>query len=200
MFPTTVWDVVHAAGADDPAALDAFAREYSAPVTAFIRRRGIPADAAEDLCQDVFVRVLSGGVLAKADARRGTFRSLLCTVSVRVIQDWRRRHREVASEDIELATPEPDFNRDWVVHLTDRALRALKTTSPRAYEVVKGHLAGEKQDRNKLWIARRKLVALIRREIALTCRSRQEMERELATLAPYLRPSSRPGAPPSKKS
>ncbi|HEX6211453.1 MAG TPA: sigma factor [Methylomirabilota bacterium] len=200
MFPTTVWDVVHAAGARDPAALDAFAREYRAPVVAFIRRRGFDADTAEDLCQDVFVRLLAGGVLTKADARRGAFRSLLCTVTVRVIQDWRRRHREVTGEDPDPAAPEPDFNRDWAVYLTERALRALKTTSPRAYEVVQGQLAGEKQDRNKLWIARRKLVSLIRREIAVTCRTREEMERELAVLAPYLRPSAKASLLPEKKS
>lgn len=200
MFPTTVWDVVHAAGAHDPGALEAFARDYRAPVAAFIRRRGFPADQAEDLCQDVFVRLLAGGVLAKADARRGTFRSLLCTVTMRVIQDRRRRHEELTGEDCDPPAPEPDFNRDWAVHLTSLALRALREANPRAYHVVHGHLAGEKQDRNKLWIARRKLVSLIRREIALTCRSREEIEREVAVLSPYLRPSSRAALLSGKKS
>jgi hypothetical protein len=116
-------------------------------------------------------------VLAKADRDRGTFRSLLCTVTIRVIQDWRRRHPELPSTNDEPVAPAPDFDRAWAVHLTERALGALKEVSPRAYEVVLGHLAGVKQDRNKLWIARRKLVALIRREVAV--------------LSPYLRPSSR---------
>lgn len=200
MFPTTVWDVVHAAAARDPGALDEFAREYRAPVLAFIRRRGFTADQAEDLCQDVFVRLLAGGVLAKADRRRGTFRSLLCTVTVRVIQDWRRRQKDMPGEACDLAAPAPDFNRDWAVHLTERALRVLKETSPDACRVVQGHLAGEKQDRNKLWIARRKLVQLVRREIALTCRSREEIEQEVAVLSPYLRPSSRAALLSGKKS
>lgn len=119
MFPTTVWNVVHAAGARDPDALDQFAREYRAPVIAFIRWRGITADVAEDLCHDVFVRVLTGGVLAKADADRGTFRSLLCTVTMRVIQDWRRRHKELPGEDLDPAAPTPDFDRAWALQLTE---------------------------------------------------------------------------------
>jgi len=199
VFPTTVWDVVHAAGARDPGALDEFAREYRAPVLAFIRRRGFAADVAEDLCQDVFVRLITGGVLAKADARRGSFRSLLCTVTIRVIQDWCRRHKDVPAEDVDPAAPVPDFDRGWVLYLTERALRALKRSSPGAYEVVHAHLAGEKPDRNKLWIARRKLVALVRREIVLTCRSREAIEREVAALSPYLRPSSRTSLQPAKK-
>jgi DNA-directed RNA polymerase specialized sigma24 family protein len=191
VFPTTIWDVVHTAGTRDPDALELFASEYRAPVIAFIRRRGVAADAAEDLCHDVFVRVLAGGVLAKADSGRGTFRSLLCTVAARVVQDWRRKQRELPHDDRELAAPAPDFNRAWAVHLTERALRALKRDSPRAYAVVRSHLTGERQDRNKLWIARRKLIALVRREIALTCRTRDEVEREMAVLGPYLRPFSK---------
>ena len=105
MFPTTIWDVVHAAGARDPAALNRLAHEYRAPVLAFIQRRGIAADLAEDLCQDVFVRVLTRGVLTKASADRGTFRSLLCTVTVRVVQDWRRRQKEWPSDELEPAVP-----------------------------------------------------------------------------------------------
>jgi hypothetical protein len=183
VFPTTIWDVVQSAGTSDPDALELFAREYRAPVIAFIQRRGVAADVSEDLCHDVFVRVLTGGVLAKADAGRGTFRSLLCTVAVRVVQDWRRKQRDLPRADRDPAAPAPDFNRAWAVHLTERALRVLKRDNPRAYTVVRDHLNGHKQDRNKLWIARRKL-------IALTCRSRDEVEREMAVLGPYLRPSS----------
>ncbi len=200
LFPTTIWDVVHAAGADEPGALERLAGEYRSPVVAFIRRRGMAPDVAEDLCHDVFIRVLTRGVLAKADAERGTFRSLLCTVTVRVVQDWRRKQRELPGDDRELAVPAPDFDRGWAVHLTERALRALKRDHPRAYAVVRDHLAGRKQDRNKLWIARRKLSSLVRREIAMTCRSRDEVEREMAVLGPYLLPAPKTSGPREKKS
>lgn len=193
MFPTTIWDLVRAAGDGQPAALDALALDYRDPVLAFVRRRGIAGAEAEDLCQEVFVRLLAGGVIGKADVRKGRFRTLLCTVTIRVIQDWTRRQRtrEVSAEGLDVATAAPDFDRLWVRHLLSRALAQLKATSPHAYDVIRSHLAGEKPDRNRLWIARRKLAALMRREIAITCRSPREVQEELAALSPYLRPQGR---------
>lgn len=188
MFPNTIWDVVQAAGGRDPDALDQIASDYRAPVLAFIRSRGIAAELAEDLCHDVFVRLLAGNVLSKADPARGRFRSLLSTVTVRVIQDWSRRQREVPCADLDPEAPAPDFDQAWVLHLTERGLGRLKEQSPRSYEILRRQLSGEKLDRNKLWIARRKLVSLVRREIAVTCRSSREFEQEVAALSPYLRP------------
>lgn len=191
MFPTTVWDVVRAAGGRDPDALDQIAQEYRAPVLAFIRMRGFDASLAEDLCQDVFVRLLAGGVIGKADAQKGSFRSLLCTVTIRVIQDWRRRRHEIPAPEVDVAVEAPSFDRVWVRFLLERALKGLREASPRSYEVMRSHLAGERPDRNKLWIARRKLISLMRREIALTCRSPEDIEDEVAHLSPYLRSSKK---------
>lgn len=189
MFHTTVWEVVHAAGSQDSDAISQIAEEYRTPILAFIRSRGIDGAQAEDLCHDVFVRLLAGGVLAKADADKGRFRTLLCTVTIRVIQDWSRRKREVPSSELDPAAPLPAFDRLWVLHLVERAFQQLKATSPKSYDVLRSHLRGEPPDRNKLWIARGKLASLIRREIAKTCRSPEELEAELASLSPYLRPS-----------
>lgn len=191
MFHTTVWEVVEAAGAEDPDAMSRIAEDYRAPILRFIRSRGVTDLHAEDLCQDVFVRLLAGGVLAKADSARGRFRTLLCTVTIRVIQDWSRKHREVPCNDLDPAAPMPAFDRLWVLHLMERAFEQLKTTSPRSYEVLRSHLRGEELDRNKLWIARQKLSALIRRQVAMTCRTPLELEEELACLSPYLRPPPR---------
>jgi Sigma-70 region 2 len=190
MFHTTVWEVVHAAGDGDEGALATIADEYRAPILAFIRSRGIGAPQAEDLCQDVFVRLLAGDVLAKADPARGRFRTLLCTVTIRVLQDWSRRHREIPFEDLDPASPPPSFDRLWTLHLVERAFAQLKATSPRSYEVLKDHLGGQAPHRNKLWIARRKLAALVRQQIAMTCRTTAELEAELASLSPYLRPGN----------
>lgn len=189
-----MWDLVRAAGQGQPAALETFAMEYRGPVLAFIRRHGIDGTEAEDLCQDVFVRLLAGGVIGKADARKGRFRTLLCTVAIRVIQDRnrRRRPRELPAAELDVATTATDFDRLWVRHLLGRALAQLKARSPQAYDVIRGHLAEERPERNKLWIARRKLAALMRREIAITCRSPREVEEEIAALSPYLRPAKRP--------
>ncbi|MHC4134575.1 MAG: RNA polymerase sigma factor [Planctomycetota bacterium] len=190
MFPTTVWDLVHDAGARDPEALERFARDYRPPVLDYVRRR-VPAADGEDICQDVFVRLLAGGVLAKADAEKGSFRSLLRTITQRAVIDWHRRRRQAPQIEIEPAAPEPDFDRAWALHLTERALERLKQQSEGYHGVLAGHLSGEKQDRSKLWIARRKLKGLIRHEIALTCRSTDEIEEEYALLAPYLRPAKK---------
>jgi hypothetical protein len=128
-------------------------------------------------------------VLAKADPVRGRFRSLLCTVTIRVMQDWSRRHREIpAADDLDPAAPMPSFDRLWTLYLVERAFARLKETSPASYEALRDHLGGQAPTRNKLWIARSKLSALIRHEISLTCRTPQELEAEVAALAPYLRP------------
>lgn len=190
MFPTTVWDLVREAGAADPEALERLAGDYRPPVLDYIRRR-VPAADGEDICQDVFVRLLAGGVLARADAEKGSFRSLVRTITQRVIIDWHRKRRRVLQIEIEPAAPEPDFDRAWALHLTERALGRLRQQSEGYFDVLTGHLAGEKQNRSKLWIARRKLKGLIRHEIALTCRSPGEIEEELALLAPYLRPAKK---------
>jgi RNA polymerase sigma factor (sigma-70 family) len=189
VFPTTVWEDVEAAGESDPDALERLAQQYRPAILAFIRRRGIIDSAAEDLCQEVFVRLIAGKVLAKADSARGRFRSLLCTVTVRVIQDWSRRRTDVPCADLDPEALAPDFDRVWVLHMIERAFKRLQETSPRSYEVLSGHLAGQDPDRNKLWIARGKLVALIRREISVTCRSAREIEEEVLQLSPYLRPA-----------
>jgi len=190
VFPTTVWEDVEAAGGSDPDALERIAQQYRPAILAFIRRRGIGDGAAEDLCQEVFVRLIAGKVLAKADSARGRFRSLVCTVTVRVIQDWGRKRPDVPCADIDPEALAPDFDRVWVLHMVERALKRLQESSPRSYDVLSGHLAGQEPDRNKLWIARGKLIALIRREIAVTCRSATEIDEEVLQLSPYLRPAS----------
>ncbi len=119
MFPTTVWTVIQEAGDQDPQALESFASHYRTAVLNYIRGRGLEPGDAEDLCQDVFVRVFKGKVLAKADAAKGRFRGLLLTVVRRVIQDWLRRRRPAVSlEEFDPADRDPDFDRVWVLHMT----------------------------------------------------------------------------------
>ncbi len=52
---------------------------YWYPIYAFIRRNGHDADAALDLTQDYFTRLLETDVLASADHRLGRFRAFLRT-------------------------------------------------------------------------------------------------------------------------
>jgi len=193
MFPTTLWTCIHRAGEDDGESLRAFAEHYRAPVLAYVRSRGFDAQTSEDLCQDVFVRLLSGGVLGKADPARGRFRSLLLTVTTRVIQDHLRRDhlrrpRALPADALEDPGPAPDFDRAWAWHVTERALGRLRARGSPYHEVLVDHLEGRATSRNRLWLARRKLSAAVRAEVAATCASPEDFEEELAYLARFLRP------------
>ena len=186
MFPTTIWTTIRQAGAHDSEALEDFARRYRQPVLEYIRKRGFGGSDAEDLCQDVFVRVFAGGVLAKADKDRGRFRSLLLAVTTHVIQDRLRKSREVRMQDLDPPQEQAEFDQGWAWHLTERALERLREQGSPYYGVLKDHLAGRRQDRNKLWIARSKLAALVRREVAFTCATHADFDEELAYLSRYL--------------
>lgn len=193
MFPTTVWTVIRQAGEADDAALEHFAREYRSPVLAFLRQRGYGEGDAEDLCQDVFLRVLRGGVLSKADRGRGRFRSLLLSVARHAALDRERKQREFAEPELEEQlvdedATDPEFDREWVLLLSQRALARLEAEGSPYHAVLRGHLDGVSQDRNKLWIARKKLRELLKHEVALTCDSPTAIEAELEYLSQYLAP------------
>ena len=190
VFPTTIWTRIGEAGAEDESALEDFAVRYRPAVLEFIQRRGFSGNAADDLCQDVFLRVLRGGVLAKADPGRGRFRSLLATITMHVLHDHLRKRREVPSLLPDVAAAPEDFDHAWALNLTARALDQLREQGSPYFDVLTAHLAGNKPSRNRLWIARRKLAALIRQEIAKTCATPADAEEELAHLRPYLRPPS----------
>jgi RNA polymerase sigma factor (sigma-70 family) len=190
MFPTTIWTNIGHAAADDPVALDRFARRYRPAVLGYIRGRGFAPAAAEDLCQEVFLRVLRGGVLAKARPDRGRFRSLILAVTTHVILDDRRKRRETPRAEIDEAAETEAFDHDWALHLAERALEQLRAEGSPYYAVLADHLTGRPQPRNKLWIARQKLAAHIRHEVAMTCASREDYEAELTYLARYLQPAA----------
>jgi hypothetical protein len=191
-FPTTIWTTIQAAGEHDREALERFAARYRQPVLRFVRRKGFNGHDAEDVCQDVFVRVLAGDVLSRADSSRGKFRSLLLAVTQHVILDRWRKKSPVATGviEVEVGDPEPEFDREWILTLAERAFAQLRESGSPYYRVLRDHLEGKRHTRNKLWIARQKLIALIRREVAFTCSSRGEVEEELVYLSRYLRPAS----------
>ena len=135
MFQTTIWTTIRQAGAQDHNALDRFADQYRLPVLRFIRYRGFNETDAEDICQDVFVRILAGDVLAKADKARGRFRSLILSVANHTILDRRRKKKDKPVEKIEIADREPDFDREWVLHMAERGLQKLRDEGSVYYDV-----------------------------------------------------------------
>jgi hypothetical protein len=76
-FPTTFWGRIQSARGGDDRALDQVLGRYRGPIVAFLRRRGVREDAAEDLCQEVLLRVSRAAFLEKVNPARGRFRSLL---------------------------------------------------------------------------------------------------------------------------
>ena len=79
-FPTTRWSRV-IRGAIRPTravgVLEDLCHDYWFPLYAFVRRRGLSADEAEDIVQGFLADLLERGDLVKLDQSKGRFRSFL---------------------------------------------------------------------------------------------------------------------------
>src|SRR5262249_62238445 len=94
-FCTTYWRAVLGAGhlqtPQGAAALESLCRADWRPVNAHVRRQGHDVEAARDLTQEFFARLLEGNWLSPADPQRGRFRSfLLRCLSRFLVDEWRR--------------------------------------------------------------------------------------------------------------
>jgi len=148
-FPTTRWTMVIAAG--DPhrketqSALVSLCENYWYPLYAYLRRRGYPADQAQDLTQEFFIRMLEGRYLDRADPEKGRFRSFLLTCMKFFVADEEDRNRALkrgggAVLPLELSsgeelyqrepahdeTPERIFERRWALSVLDRVVERLR--------------------------------------------------------------------------
>jgi RNA polymerase sigma-70 factor (ECF subfamily) len=169
-FPTTRWTLVVAAG--DPrrkearSALVSLCENYWYPLYAYLRRRGYPADQAQDLTQDFFVRVLEGRYLDRAEPEKGRFRAFLLTslkffvadeedrqragkrgggavLPLEFLSGEERYQREPAHDE----TPEWIFERRWALSVLDRVLDKLRDEfvqhgRTEHFERLKGFLLG----------------------------------------------------------
>jgi RNA polymerase sigma-70 factor (ECF subfamily) len=148
-FPTTRWTLVIAAG--DPhrkeacSALVSLCENYWYPLYAYLRRRGYPADQAQDLIQEFFTRVLEGRYLDRADPEKGRFRSFLLTSLKFFVahEEDRQRARKRGGgqlvppesssgeeryqrEPTHEETPERIFERHWALSVLDRVMEKLR--------------------------------------------------------------------------
>jgi RNA polymerase sigma-70 factor (ECF subfamily) len=80
-FAATRWTVVLAAGQqtsqESRRALEELCRIHWYPLYAYVRRCGYAAQAAEDLTQEFFARLLAKKSFAEVDRAKGKFRSFL---------------------------------------------------------------------------------------------------------------------------
>jgi RNA polymerase sigma-70 factor (ECF subfamily) len=170
-FPSTRWTLVVAAG--DPrrkearSALISLCENYWYPLYAYLRRRGYPADQAQDLTQEFFTRVLEGRYLDRADPEKGRFRSFLLTslkFFVADEEDRLRAHKRGGGQLVALEfssgeeryqrepahgeTPERIFERRWALSVLDRVLEKLRDEfvqhgRPQHFERLKVFLLGQ---------------------------------------------------------
>src|SRR6266508_434910 len=174
-FATTRWSLVLAAGRRksdrSTEALATLCEIYWYPVYAFIRRQGHDADAARDLTQEFFTRVLEKNYFGDADPSRGRFRAFLLTSIRHFLSNERDRAHALKrggttpplSLDVETAestyqiegqdnlTTEKLFDARWATVLLDRALGRLSQTyadsgKQTLFDRLKGFLTGDSDD------------------------------------------------------
>src|SRR5215471_6484807 len=149
-FPATRWTlVVEAAqpqGNQARSALASLCEHHWYPLYAYLRRRGYPADQAQDLTQEFFIRLLEGRYLDRADPAKGRFRSFILTSLKFFVADEEDRQRtrkrgggvlvplEFSSgedryqrEPAHDETPERIFERRWVLEVLDRVVEKLRS-------------------------------------------------------------------------
>jgi RNA polymerase sigma factor (sigma-70 family) len=148
-------------------ALVSLCENYWYPLYAYLRRRGYPADQAQDLTQGFFIRVLEGRYLDRADPEKGRFRSFLLTSLKFFVADEEDRQRAYkrgggAVVPLELSsgedryqheaahdeTPERIFERRWALSVLDRVVEKLRNEfvhhgRPEHFEKLKVFLLGQ---------------------------------------------------------
>src|SRR4051794_26947738 len=171
-FETTRWSVVLAAGARaSPQSAQALARLctcYWPPLYSYVRRRGYPPEAAQDLTQAFFARLLEKKTVSAANRQRGKFRCfLLASMKHFLSNEWDRSQAQKRGGQVEFISfdaaafergyageashdlsPERLFDRRWAVTLLQLVLDELRRQlvaegKAKFFERVKGHLAGE---------------------------------------------------------
>ncbi len=183
-FVTTKWTRVLEARGDSPeakAALSDLCAAYYAPVSAFIRRSVSDEEAARDLTQEFFARLLSARGFSAVDPQRGRFRSYLLGAVKHFLAEAHQRERRLkrgggqpvesvdagtdTSPGLQLPdakTPSPDleFDRKWALTLIDRALDALAAEHLAAgraehFQALKPWLTGDTESLSQAEAARR---------------------------------------------
>lgn len=154
-FLTTRWSVVLAAASpEEPlrrAALEDLCATYWYPLYAYVRRSGYDADAAADLTQDFFARILEREDLRRVDRERGRFRAYVLAAMKHLLVNRRASGRaakrgggrvpvSIDVEDAEVRfdreprderTPEAAFERAWAEAAIARAFERLREEQTR---------------------------------------------------------------------
>lgn len=173
LFATTHWSVVLEAGRpgspDADRALAELCRVYWYPLYAYVRRFGHSPEAAQDLTQEFFARLLEKNYLTAASAEKGRFRTFLLVVLKRFLaKEWSRDHAlkrgggrlqipidaegaesRYLAEAADNLEPERIYERRWAATLLEQALQHLREEYERSgrgheFEQLKEFLAAER--------------------------------------------------------
>jgi RNA polymerase sigma-70 factor (ECF subfamily) len=207
-FQSTLWTVIRGADRGEETALREFTLKYRGPIVAYIARRGLENDA-EDLAQEVFLRLIQDRVLSKADPSQGRFRSLLLAVTRHVIGHHRERESaqkrgggQVRSlENVDVSSQEPDehFDREWVGHLVDVALARLAREHPNYHgalhrsvlegatgaEIARALGTTEGDVHNLIHRGKKKIADYLREQVREYSLSREDYDEELKYLSRF---------------
>lgn len=121
---------------------------YRPAVVAFIRAKRFSHEDAEDLGQQVFLRIIEKDLLEKAERSKGRFRGLVLGITKNIIREHQKRNWAAKrGGDVKvrsLSDPvgpnesqtladlmaadwvDPDFDRVWVLNLVQRAMDRLR--------------------------------------------------------------------------
>jgi DNA-directed RNA polymerase specialized sigma24 family protein len=176
VFRTTRWTVVMRARGDAPearAALGELCEAYWTPVFCFLRREGRSEDDSQELAQEFFTRLLSGGGIGRADPAKGRFRSYLLGALKHFLAERKRnearqkRGGDAAIVSIEsggtdtsprMQIPDPAgpvadawFDREWALAVMDRGLTAVQAAfeesgKGRQFQELKPWLIGDTEN------------------------------------------------------
>jgi RNA polymerase sigma-70 factor (ECF subfamily) len=170
----TRWTLVLGARGESPvgqSALSELCEAYYAPVLTFIRQSGRQDEAARDLTQEFFARLLAGRGLDTVQQGRGRFRSFLLGAVKHFLADQHDRAQAAkrgggqtvvsieagtgTGTTTELQIPDPAgpvpdtvFDRQWAVTLVERALDVLSAElasvrKAEQFDTLKPWLLGE---------------------------------------------------------
>lgn len=157
-------------GAADPAAWDQFVRRYGPQLLGWCRRWGLQPADAEDICQDVLLRVAKQMEAFKYDASR-SFRGWLKTVARRAWADWSERGKRpgrgsgdtgtwevlssVEAQDDLVARVEAEFDRELLDLATAQVRLRVEPATWQAFQLtaIDGLSAAEAAERTGLKLA-----------------------------------------------
>jgi RNA polymerase sigma factor (sigma-70 family) len=150
IFATTHWSVVQLAARNDTTrahhALSKLCEGYWYPLYAYVRRRGLSPEDAQDLTQEFFVRLLAAQSFADLAPAKGKFRAfLLASLNHFLANEWDRARaikrgggavpisfeemnpeERYRSEPVDNRTAEKIYERRWTLALLEQVLGRLR--------------------------------------------------------------------------